>query len=85
MFRLPFKVYEAVITSKNKRNTIKRFIIEIFLWKLISTRNIKYNVIDFIPINKSIMAYNLPWTNLERFLGRIKSRLSLKSAKYIAR
>ena len=39
------------------------------------TRHIKYKVIDFAPINKSIMAYKLPWTNLERFLRRIKSRL----------
>ena len=37
------------------------------------TRHIKYKKIDFAPINISIMAYKLSWTNLERFLRRIKS------------
>ena len=49
------------------------------------TRHIKYKVIDFAPINKSIKAYKLPWTNLERFLRRIKYRLRVYSAKFIAR
>ena len=42
-------------------------------------------MIDFADINKSIMAYKLPWTKLERFLRRIKSRLRVNSAKYVAR
>ena len=46
---------------------------------------IKYKVIDFAHINKSIMAYKLPWTNLEQFLRRIKSRLRVNSVKYVAR
>ena len=45
----------------------------------------KYKVIDVAPINKSVLAYKLPWTNLERFLRRIKSRLRVNSAKYIER
>ena len=49
------------------------------------TRHIKYMTIDFAPSNKSIRANKLPSTNLERFLRRIKSRLCINSAKYIAR
>ena len=39
-------------------------------------RHIKYEVIDFAPGNKSIMANKLPLTNLETFLGRIKPPLT---------
>ena len=49
------------------------------------TRHIKYKKIDLAPCNKSIMAKKLLSTNLERFLRRIKSRLRVNSAKYIAR
>ena len=49
------------------------------------TRHIKNKRIDFAPCNKSIMANKRPSTNLIRFLGRIRSRLRDKSAKYIAR
>ena len=31
-----------------------------FFAKTPPTRHIKYKVIDFAPINKSIMAYNIP-------------------------
>ena len=55
------------------------------MWKHPPARHIKYKVIDFAPINKSIMLYKLPWTNLERFLRRIKSRLQVNSAEFIAR
>ena len=48
------------------------------------TRRIKYKLIDFAPINKSIMTFNLPQTNLEQFLRRIKSRLRVNSAKCLA-
>ena len=34
-------------------------------------RHIKYKVIDFAPINKSIKANKIPSTNLEQFLRRI--------------
>ena len=40
------------------------------------------NVIDFVTINKSIMAYTLLRTNLEQFLGGIKAHLQVNSAKY---
>ena len=40
------------------------------------TRHVKYKVIDFAPINKSIMANKLLLTNLERFLRRINSPLT---------
>ena len=49
------------------------------------TRHIKYKKIDFVPCNKSIMANKLRSTNLERFIRRIKSRLLVNSANYIAR
>ena len=49
------------------------------------TRDIKYKTIDFAPCNKSIMANRLLSTNLERFLRRIKTRLRVNSAKFIAR
>ena len=42
-----------------------------------STRHIQYKGIDFVPSNKSIMANKLRSTNLERFLRRIKSPLTL--------
>ena len=56
-----------------------------FLLKASPTRHVKYKVIDFAPSTKSIMANKLLSTNLERFLRRIKSRLRVNSAKYIAR
>ena len=34
-------------------------------------RHIKYKVVDFTLINKSIMANKVPITNLERFLRRL--------------
>ena len=40
------------------------------------TRHIKYKRIDFARCNKSITAYNLLSTNLERFIRRIKSPLT---------
>ena len=40
------------------------------------TRHIKYIRMDFAPCNKSIMANKLS-TNLERFISRIKSPLTL--------
>ena len=43
------------------------------------TRHMKYKRIDFAPCNKSIMANQLPSTNLEGFLRRIKSRLCVNS------
>ena len=49
------------------------------------TRYIKYKRIGFATCNKSIMANKLRQTNLERFLRRIKSRLRVNSAKFIAR
>ena len=49
------------------------------------TSHMKYKKIDFIPCNKSIMANKLRSTNLEQFLRRIKSRLRVNSANYIAR
>ena len=39
-------------------------------------RHIKYKKRDFVPCNKSIMANKLRSTNLERFIGRIKSPLT---------
>ena len=63
MFRLPFKVYEAVISLK-KLNVIKQneilFKVRDFLLKSSPARHIKYKVIDFAHHNKSIMAYKLP-------------------------
>ena len=40
------------------------------------TRHLKYNKIDFIPCNKSIVAKKVGSTNLERFIRRIKSPLT---------
>ena len=40
------------------------------------TRHVRYKRIDFAPCNKSIMAFKLLATNLERFLRRIKSPLT---------
>ena len=40
------------------------------------TRHIQYKVINFAPINTSVMAIELPSTNLEQFLIRIKSPLT---------
>ena len=45
---------------------------------------IKYKLMNFAPINKSIITYKLPWINLKQFLIRIKSRLRVHSAKFIA-
>ena len=39
-------------------------------------RHIKYKKIDFVPCSKSIMAIKLRSTNLERFIRRIKYRLT---------
>ena len=41
-----------------------------------TTRPIKYKVTNFAFSNISIMVNNLPSTNLEQFLGRIKSPLT---------
>ena len=49
---------------------------EIFYENHPPTRHIKYKKIDFVPLNKSIMANNLRSTNLERFIRRIKSPLT---------
>ena len=57
---------------------------EIFKENHPPTRHIKYKKIDFVPCNKSIMANKLRSTNLERFIRRIKSRLRVNSANYIA-
>ena len=55
-----------------KRNKKTFFFISDFLLKTrSSTRHIKYNVIDFAPSNKPIMANKLPSTNLQQFLKRI--------------
>ena len=40
-------------------------------------RHIEYKVINFAPINNSIMANKLPSTKMEQFLRRIKSSLTL--------
>ena len=78
MFRLPFKVYGAVITKK--LNEIKRneFFLQIldFLLKSSPHVHIKFKVIDFFPVIISIMANNIPSTNLELFQRRIKSLLT---------
>ena len=58
---------------------------EIFNENYPPTRHIKYKRIDFAPCNKSIMANKFLPTHLERFLRRIKTRLRVNSAKYIAR
>ena len=80
MFRLPFKVYEAVIKLKTlnkiKENEIFFLKFEIFYFNHPPTRHIKYKRLDFVPCNKSIMANKLRSINLERFLRRIKSRLT---------
>ena len=68
-----------------KSKSIFKNFFETFVWKHTPTRHIKYKVIDFAPVNKSIMAYKLPWTKLERFLERTKSRLRVNTAKDIAR
>ena len=64
MFRLPFKVYGAVITFKkfnemkqNKKKVCLKF--EIFYENHPPTRHIKYRRIDFAPCNKPIMANKL--------------------------
>ena len=75
MFRLPFKVYGAVIILKNslksKKKRKKKFSrkFEIFLNKNHPpTRHIMYKRINFAPFNNPIMANKLLLTNLERFL-----------------
>ena len=73
------------VKKKTKLSFFLKKILEIILWKHPPTRHIKYKEIDFIPINKSIMTYKLPWLNLKQFLTRIKSCLRFNSAKYIAR
>ena len=58
------------------------FLIEIFWENHHPTRHIKYKIIIFARSNILI---NLPSTSSERFLRRIKSPLTLNSAKKIAR
>ena len=58
---------------------------EIFCEYLPPTRHRRYKVIDFVPSNKAIMANKLPSINLERFTDGLNLRLSVNSAKYIAR
>ena len=58
---------------------------EIFYEKHPPTRHIKCKKIVFVPCSKSIMANKLRSTNLERFIRRIKSRLLVNSANYVAR
>ena len=60
------------------------FKFEIFSEIYPPTRYINYKVIIFAPSNKSIMANQLPSTNLELLL-RLKFRLRVNSEKYIAR
>ena len=50
--------------------------LEIFYENHPPTRHIKYKRIDFAPCNKSIMAFKLFSTNLERFLRWINSPLT---------
>ena len=57
---------------------------EIFRKNLPPTRHIECTRKNFAPCNKSIMANKLLLTNFEQFLGRIKPRLRVNSAKYIA-
>ena len=81
MFRLPFKLYGAVIALKNsmKKKTKWNFFFlkcEIFYENHPPTRHIKYKRIDFAPCNKPIMANKLLLLNLERFLRRINSPLT---------
>ena len=48
-----------------------------FYWENITSHAIfKYKMIDFAPINKSVVAYQIPWTIFERFLRRIKFPLT---------
>ena len=77
MFRLPFKVYGAAITRK-KLNEIKKdfFLIWDFSENHYPTRQIKFEVINFAPSNKSIMENKFRSTNLERFLRQVKSPLT---------
>ena len=49
---------------------------EIFYENHPLTRHLKYEKIDFVPCNKSILANKLRSTNLERFIRRIKSPLT---------
>ena len=58
---------------------------EIFYENHHPARHIKNKKIDFVPCNKSIMANKLRSTNLERFIRRVKSRLRVNRANYIAR
>ena len=64
MFRLPFKVYGAVITFKKikykKMTEIVFLKFEVFFLNHPSTRHIKYKRIDFAPCCKSITANKLP-------------------------
>ena len=75
MFRLPFKVNGAAKTLKKcKKRKQKK--IEIFCEHHPPTCQIKYEVLDFALIDKSIMANKLPRTILGRYLKRIKSPLT---------
>ena len=73
------------VIKKNLEKNSRFFCENISNFPHMPTSHIKYKVIFFAPINKSIMTYKLPWINLEQFLIRINSRLRVNSAKYIAR
>ena len=66
------------IEEKNlkKKIILKNKNFEIFCKNYPPRGHIKYKVIIFAPINKSIMANEPPSTSLERFLRRIKSPLT---------
>ena len=53
---------------KVKKIKIKKEKIWDFFVKTSPTRRSKYKMINFAPINKSIMTCKLPWINLEQFL-----------------
>ena len=70
MFRLPFKVYEAVnnekIKCKKKKKNWKKIEKFEFFWENHTpTRHIEYKVINSASSNKSIMANKPPSTNYE--------------------
>ena len=60
---------------------------EIFFANHHPTRYLSYQLIEFAPNNKTILANKLPSINLEKVLGRIKSQTEevLRWKKYIAR
>ena len=78
MFRLPFKVYGAVITKQLNviwKNEKKNSTTWNFLWKSSPKRHKKYKVINFAPINKS-MANICGCAHDVRRSGATKTRLS---------